>query len=162
MSGFPFDLRPAFRDLPDFKPVTAAKACKDQRVVMGGGDIDIFERIPFSFHIHADNALAASALLSECVDGHPFDVVVFRDGDDHRLIRDEIFHLELPFCCDDLCFSLPFMVFFELFEFFLDDPANKSFACKNRPIMGNFLLQDLGILLQFSTLKTRELIQAKV
>jgi len=43
-------------------------------------------------------------------------IIVFRNGDDDRLIRNEVFHLELAFRSDDLRAALAFVVFAELFK----------------------------------------------
>ena len=116
---------------------------------MGGGDVDVFEDIVFFFHLHADDALAAASLFAEGVDRHALDVVVFGDGDDHMLIGDEVFHVELPFCGDDFRFALGFVVFAELFEFFFDDAADERFAGKDSAVSGRFFAEVLCIRLRF-------------
>ncbi len=93
---------------------------------MGRSDIDVFERVAFSFHLHAGNALAAASLFAEGVDRHALDVIVFGDRDDDRFVGDEVFHLEFPFCSDDFCFALAFVVFAEIFELFFDDAADEK------------------------------------
>ena len=115
-------------DLPNFEPVAPTEACEDHEVVMGGSNVDVFERIAFPFHIEASNALASPFLLTEGIDWHALNVIVFRDRDDDGLIWNEVFHLELAFGCDDLSSALAFVVLAELFELFLDDAADEEFA----------------------------------
>ena len=68
------------------------------------------------------------ALLAEGVDRHAFDVVVFGNGDDDGNVRNDVFHLESPSAGNDFGFALAFVVFAELFQFFLDDAADELFA----------------------------------
>ena len=89
-----------------------------------------------------------ASLLAEGVDRHPLDVIIFGNRDDDLLVGDEIFHLEFPFCCDDLRFSLRFVEFFELFELFFDDAAHQRFGSQDSSVVGDFLREVLCIRLR--------------
>ncbi len=57
------------------------------------GYVEPFYRIVFPLELHAGNAFAAAPLLSEGVNGHPLDVIVFGNGDDDLVVGDQVFHI---------------------------------------------------------------------
>ena len=90
-----------FGDIPDSQPIDFAGLGEHQQVTVGGGDEEVLDKVVLArFERHA--ALAGAALAAIGIHRSALEVAVVGDGNHHRLVRHQVFDLDLLRALDNL------------------------------------------------------------
>ena len=92
---------PGERQLVDLMAVDLADAGEEEQEVVRAGDEEVLDLV-FFLEVHAGHAHAAALLLAVGGDRQSLDVARLGDGDDHLLLGDEVFDVEVALVGHDL------------------------------------------------------------
>ena len=128
--GLPFGGPPALGNLINLQPVDFPLVRKDQDIMMGRGDEDLFDKILF-LGAHADLALAAPALAFVEADGIALDIAVVGNGHHHVFFDDHVFDVDILGTDDDFRAAFIAVAGLDLFQFGHDDIEHFPWIIQN-------------------------------
>ena len=148
-----------FRDLVDLEPEALAALCEEHQRTVHVGYIDMLDEI-FVAGGAALGADAAAALRAVFGQAGALDVAVVRDGDDHVLVRVEVFGVEVFGCEGDLGAARVTVFFFQFLQLVLDDAHLHLLAFEDLLVIMDHLFKLVVFGLQLVAFQAGELAEA--
>ena len=156
-----------FGELIDALDVEAAGVREKQQIVVGLDGEEVLHEIIFhilrgGLGLHALEAFSAAALKAVFGGGGALDIAAVREGDDHRVVGDEILHRDLADFRDDGAFTGSGVLRLDRLELVLDDGQHALLAGEDVEVIGDLDEDAVVFGLHLVALKAGELIEPEL
>ena len=161
LDGATLEVLVALGYLVALEPVAAALACEEQHGLVHRSRVDIFGEVLLACACSL-RTYAAARLLAELAERCALDVAQVRYGDDNRVVRVEVFGVELVLVRLDLRAALVAVLLLHLLQVVLHHLLAKLRVAENLLEVGNLTLQLLKLGVQLVDAQAGELREAHV
>ena len=146
-------------NLVHLQAIHLALGGEEQHVGVGGGHEQVLHEVGV-LQVHALHALAAALLLAVGAHGQALDVAGLGHGDDHVLLSDEVFHLDILRFAGDAGSARGAVLLLDLQQLVLNDLLQQVLVGQDLLVVGDLLAQLGQLFLDLLALQTGEAAQA--
>ena len=148
-----------FRNLIDLHTIDLALGAEEQHVGMGGRHEQVLNEVVV-LQVHTLHAFAAALLLAIGSDRETLDVACLRNRDDHLLVGDQIFDVQLFCLVGNTRFARRTELLLDLQHFLFDDFVHQAFVREDATVIVDALAQLSQLFFDLFAFQAREATQA--